>query len=321
MNNYSNNYILQSQSALLIADIFFEKGINEYNNSNYVKAIDYINISFKIYEIQNITDKNSQCYNVMSQIYFSISDIYKAFEYNLKFLRINQQAGNICEFDAFYINMGNLSIKIQNYHYALIFYKKALYYAELCNDIKSKALILSNIANVYYFNGNYSKSIEYSEQAIDVYEKTSDSLSVASCLINIGSALVENKKSNEAFEYFNKSLTLSYTLKSNYLICVNLLNISNINYENAKYNTVIDSLKKCLEISKKYNINDFYVEIFDILSNSYAKINDYKKAFINLNKFKIIKDSIYNATSVKSISGLEAKFLNEKKIKKLNNKI
>ena len=152
---------------------------------------------------------------------------------------------------------GNLYYSILNNDSALVYWQKALTYAERTNDYENTANLNSNLGTIYLQNGYLKTAINYFLTAQKIKQKLKEiDENYWSIYLNIGVANMSLHQYDRASTYFNTIPTRHYkSLK--FLVYLNKAKLQALknNQHLFYYN---------LDLSKQYLVkNSFYTNIFD----------------------------------------------------------
>lgn len=188
---------------------------------------------------------------------------------------------------------------------AIQYYDKALMHASKTNNDSIKDWIYNNLGNVYtYRNINFQKGIDYYKKGLDYSIKIKDSTEIVYTKLNIVSAYFASNDYKKGLEFLENSkkyvedkgeLEAKIILFSLYGSYYNHLN----DYEKAE-----SSYFKAVEYGKKNKVGivDASVcEVYGDFAEFYKKNKKYEKAFYYLEKYKILKEKIYNEDRLRNV--------------------
>ncbi|HIP12423.1 MAG TPA: tetratricopeptide repeat protein [Arcobacter sp.] len=222
-------------------ELYF-KGVKEYQNNNFDKAIEIFE------ELIKIAPNFSDPYANIAVIKKIQKDYKSSFEYLNKALKINPKNAQ------YHGNMGNLLREAKDYSKSIKAYLNAI-------KLNPKdAQNYNNLGITFEQAGDNNKAINAYKQAVKVDG------TFAKAVNNIGVILYKQKKYQESADIFSIALKTDptyYEVHSNKGACLNKLKL---------YDEAIDELN--LAIKHKPKHSGAYTNI----GNVYYKIHDYKKA-------------------------------------------
>ncbi len=320
--NKSEQYFLTA--VKLFKQVNDEEGESScYNNlglvleykGDYVGATDAYKQSLKIDKRINNRSGVAASLSNIGNILLRNGDYNNALKHYIESLKIREEINDIKGIAVVYLNIGAIYEKKEAFGEAIKNYKKALSKYMSINEKRQSAIALNNIGNLFYLQHNHKKAISYYEQALDIRREVNDKKGIASTLSNIANVYIEEKKYDEALKYIDKSEEYYKSVGNEYEI--NRLKIARAKYylQKKHYRKVINLLSA---IYKNPKIHDEYrQELYNILSEAYFKIGNYKKAFIDKEKYASLRDSLQRSKATEKIVKLQLQYEFDKKQKEL----
>jgi serine phosphatase RsbU (regulator of sigma subunit) len=244
---------------------------------DYEKAIKYYFEAKKIYERLNDIDN---IYNVQQNIgvmYFEKGELKRAKEYLLNVLKYQSKSNKLDDKASAYTNIAGIYIAEKKYDSCLYYFKLSLKYSLSGNNIDHIAVTYNNIGHIYNMI----------------------------------------KKPDSAIYYFKKSIEY-YTKIDNYAgISVANSGIANTYFMLKNYKMAEEHYKIALSIAEKYNIRKFAYSQYKQVSKFYAHLKNYEKAYLLLNSYLELKDSVENENKNRLLEEMQAKYDYEKQEKEI----
>ncbi len=212
---------------------------------------------------------------------------------------------------------------------------------------------LQNIALIYLNNKQYSESLKNLEAAKKIALKYKQNNILGQIYNTIGSVMDEQAKPVEANGFFKKALALAKEAKDEALSATILNNLGENTILLKKYDEAEKLLLECVEIKKKLNnpvslgitqiclgqalvrtkkyeqaaeaFNSGLAKVKDAgylqyqkiglegLALAYSKSGNYKDAYLNLDAFVKLNDTLLKESNNKIISELQTKYQSDKK--------
>ena len=265
-------------------------------------------------------------------------DYPKAFEYDLKALKIYEETGNRQGAADMNMSIGMVYRSQSDYPKALEYYFKALKMYEEIGNKKLVANVTGNIGRVYNNESDYSKALEYDFKALKMDEEIGNKGGILSVSLNLGASYLLQKNYTMAIEYNQKALKMAEEMGDKKTVAGSLCNIGEAylsiiedtsakpikvtgNPETAlnKYqpngaipkgraallHNAIDYIQRSLKICKEINALDFIQECYENLAEAYKLKGDYKKAMEYADSGRAIKDSIFSKKNSDKIAKME----------------
>lgn len=246
--------------------------------------------------------------NLMALVYMNKSDWNNSIKY------LNQALGksdNIKDLDLMHDIANNLGIVYkysQEFELSLKFHKQALNYAITGKNSRNIVYSLNNIGNLFVIQQNYDSGLQYYLAAEKECSENLNKRTITGVYNNIGYVYFMLKKYEEATQYWNKALDQLDATKDYHTITVLLNNLAEVetitgNYANAERNIVLaDSLHNT------NNFRDSRKNLYFTAFQLYNQTAKYEKAIDYLNRYIILKDSIYSDDLNNTISKMTSEF-------------
>jgi signal transduction histidine kinase len=330
-------YIFEDNNQLDSALIHYEKALAIANSldNNYLKATIFNEIA--------IVNKRMGKYKI-------------AKDYYQNSLAIAKQAKDLQLEEFGYHGLGTLYEVMGDYDKAIENYWSSIHLAEQQGSRSGVVNTMQNIAITYTKLKNHQTALETIEKAYKLSLEEKDTLLIGSVLFDYGKVLNAKELPDDALLKFTESLSFfqsanlkpliarcyfyiadTYTSKGNYALaqsyflqCADykdFISVKSYTELNAKLgalyikqgrwheaeNAFLTSFKQ----ADKYQLRDLKKESALSLSEIYAKLSDFSKAYQFGNIASILRDSLYNEAQSKGITELQFKYDTEKSEKEI----
>lgn len=177
---------------------------------------------------------------------------------------------------------------------AIFYYKKALNYANLTQNDTIKQTVNNNLGNMYCFEKKkFDTGIFHYKRAIEYSKKISDSSQLAFTTLNLTWALFDIGKFKEGEEGL-KQINAYYKNHRNNLtvVVLKILNGMYYNYKNQDLKAAVffnEAIRLGEQLNEKSDLSYAHLEYSKLL----LKLNDYKKAYENLEAYTRLNEDIY----------------------------
>ncbi|MCF6365719.1 MAG: tetratricopeptide repeat protein [Bacteroidales bacterium] len=246
------------------------------------KSFDCFMNALNIFEKDNDSIGISKSYLKLGYTYYHLKEFTKAQKYNMLSLQF-LKSSDYKELQNTYNNVGLVYSSLDMPDSALYYYQKSISSSKNINGRKNIFYELGNIANLHLNKGNYKKALETYLEVKKMSEEYRDKSSVSISFCNLSEVyfLMAEKE-----QIINK--------KKNY----NRLSVS---YADS-------ALTTAKSVNSLILINYSYERLFQ----SYKGLNDYKNAFLYLDSFVTVKDSLFDISKISEFEKLENKYQTEK---------
>ncbi|MBS1636937.1 MAG: tetratricopeptide repeat protein [Bacteroidetes bacterium] len=340
--------------ARLINDYIYEIKTNDPQ-----RALEYARQCLQLSKEINFKNGESDSYYQLSSIYQDYHNYNKAIEYGKMALQIDRIYGDSSRIASSLSNMGSIFQTANRYKEASQYFIQALRYVPLSLEYKRAGIYIS-IGVVFYNQLNLPLAQKYYEDALRIARKYNDLDNIARAEINLAVIYESQNRFDKALHtYFGTLKQLnSRDLQTEADICNNVAGIY-YHYEKmdsclyyveraknirlklhdtsgvAEINVNIASLydmqgKKDLAIAtylegadyaKKTHHISLLQAVYKDLSDIYSSLKQYDKAYEYQRQSDILKDSLYNAETLKQVTDMQTKYdseLKENQISLLN---
>lgn len=315
-------------SYVLLGDAYQLMGDLGRSEQNYLKALAIA----KIINNESTLTKIYGNYGTALQVKGDYSEALKYLLMSLQLAEKNEFTSGIGMAS---VNIANLYYKQSDYKKALQYYLKGLKCHESKRDKENIASTLANIGNIYDFLNDYDRSLQYHKKALELYEELQNKDGIALVNTNLGTLFEHKKDDNKALEHYFKALKLHQ--ESGYAMgtAVTLGKIGLIyTHSGSNLPSSISAQERLLIAEKKIeeslalkdsitaldvlrelhsNAAIFYSFKAENTNDNQIKAESLGKAYLHTQKENELRDSLFNAQSVKLIAEMNSKYETEKK--------
>lgn len=298
-----------------IADCYGSIASNYIAISDYEKAIKNYNSSILIREKIKDSLGLSKDLNNLGESYRRKSEYLEALKYFHKALRISEKLGKKSAIASTLNNLGLIHKSQEDYDTALSFFEKSLKIKKNLKDDRGVASSLGNIGITYFAKEEYEKAIEYYLEALEIFKKLEAKPQIANSLINLGVSSINQGNTSEALVYYRRALKIIDELGNKSGEAMILGNIGGLYYDLAasskfgrskNIQLAIQNLKEAISIYEAIGEMDARSNFLKTLADCYKFKKDYKKWGEYLEKYLVIRDSVFSAEKTEAISKLTA---------------
>ncbi len=324
--NYTKALEYHERAKTMMEDLGYREGIaNQLNNlGNVYLAIGKTNTALELYvealgifEAINATRRIGNSYNNLGAVNLNVGNYNKSIDYFIKAVKIFEKLEDKEGIANGWNNIGMVYYQQRNYQRSLNYYLKALELKQEIGNPVSEAKTLNNIGNVYMVLDDYDQALEYLSRSITIKREKGDLTGVAQSQVNIGKIYEKQKKYAASIEIYNTALETFKEIDYPVGIASCWINIGSVHYLTADYRRAITYLEKGLKIAKEIRNGEHQTKGMALLSNAYAGIKNYRKAFEHYQAYVLLKDSILDIETNNKINELTTKYENEKREKEL----
>ena len=300
-----------------LARVLNNIGVIKVNTGDYKTAIEYYNKSLKIkYQLKDTNGIAGTLANI-GNIYFLWGKYRESFKYNHTALSLYEMTNNKQGIAACSNHLGAIYENWKDFNSALNSYNTALELETYNRNSDGIANTLNNLGNLYNKMGVYEEALNKYEQSLEIRKKENNLKGIASTLNNIGTLYTQKSEYDKARNYFKQALNISRQINSGYEITVNLYAIGN-NYLTLKnYKSARPYFEESLKIASDNNFRELVADNYNALSTIYSNLQMYDKAYLCLQKYMMLKDSIFSKETYKQMAEIKTRYETEKKQKEI----
>jgi len=251
-------------------------------------------------------------YTNIGLVYWYKGFLNTSLDYYFKALKIIDETDDVAGFSFTLSTIGIIYNDLGDYYKAMDYFNKSLEICDKLNNRSGIAYAKANIADTYVKILNYDKAQELLIQASEIFKEIGDINAYSGTLINLGNIYIKLGKLDEAYDYFQKYLKISGENrdKSKNVVCN--INIGEIFNMKGKHILALKFLFHGLELAKEIGNISLMRDAYKNISDSYSKLNNYRKAYQYHQLYNTFKDSIFNEIRSNEIGRIEAKYEYEK---------
>lgn len=306
------NSIYATRAEIMRAFYFMEK-------ANYKKAEElYLKNIVKLDSL-GLEDELTKAYSMLGITQMRLGNLDDALASQLKALK---KAENLnyteSKMAGFYMNVGIIYIQLDKPDITIEYFSKAEQAFSKAKNQPGLMRVKANIAQLYLTKKDYQKAISIYKETADFFESINDTYAMGRVYNRIGEAYKLAKDFINAKIWYNKALILAQETDRPNIISLVYRDLGRIAGLEKNNNEALSFYKKSLETNLASNNKKRQLDDYSLISRYYERNNDYKNAFEYLEKYQIIKDSIFNKESQDKINELNIKFQTERKEAALN---
>ena len=355
--NLSISYANKLNLHQIIIDGYEKKAAISSFNQEPESSIDFLKNALYSASLEKNKQQNKDILNRISTTYHSIGQLDSAIHYFQKGLRLKEELNDSEGLVSDFIALGNLYRERGDYEEAQQHLIEALKIAETESDTFSITTIYSELGDIYTAQNVWNIAEEYYNKALILARLKKSRFAEAGCNKKLGFVFQQQKKDNEAIESYEAALKIYSQLNNKINEADVILSLSHIYKEGNQFVKAKKLLTEALEARSKsqdmlsmlsikmalaeielkqgfpykgiayaeeclpsyitMDDNEGLRNVYTLLSNAYAKIGDFKRAYnLHLN-YSEINDSLTSIDRTKAIKKFDLLYSTEKKDKEI----
>jgi serine phosphatase RsbU (regulator of sigma subunit)/uncharacterized protein HemY len=292
-------------------------GMINMNQGNYDKALEYYFKSLRLSKALNDKNSISTANNNIGMVFWNQGNYDKALKYFLVSLKIDEEMGNQAGMASSYNNIGLIYWAQNNYDKALDNFTQVITIYSQLKDKKGMAGAYSNIGGVNFYKGKKDLSVSFFKKSLELYTEINHKPGMSTTCCNISDVLIEQKKFDEALEYSGRALEIEKEIGNKAQMCYILMSMAKNFSSRKQYENAFKYLEQSEELAAEMHAFKQLGETYNLKSEIYKEMGNYKDAYANHVLYMNIKDSIYNSESSSQIAEMDAKYNADKKNKEI----
>ncbi len=249
-------------------------------------------------------------YTQMGYVYERKGQLDKAADYALESLKLGEELGDTKAIALAYTDLSNLFWKqskfLRGLEYGLkslkIFEKRGIH--DLDYDFA-----LYVVGNNYLALGQFEEALDYYRHAISIGERYGFYNNLSDVYISLVDLYAIMREYTAAEKAGEEALKYAELLDNNFMTMRSWLALGKLQNLQGKYISAIKSLEKSIEVATADFNDEFYLsQVYENLGKAYAGNHNYHEAYLALEKYDRLKNSIFTTEADRHISLLQTEF-------------
>lgn len=306
-------YRKQIQDTLGIADGLMNIGVVHTYKGDNKNAFEYLSASIPYFEqggdLLSVAKAN---YN-LGTIQWNYSNYDLALNNFFSSLKAFEKEGNHYLLASCFENIAGIYMDMGNHQNAVKYYKRSMQYSEASGDTRLTASNYHSMARVmestnqidsaYYFLG---KSLKLSKEG--------GFKDILSLNYHSQGVFIAKEDPTKAIGLLNKSITLKKELDfDKYNIATSLFELGKIHMDQGLVGKAKETFEEGWEVSRQTDSKDIKSQLSMALYNLHKRSGSEKRALPYLEEYQVLRDSIFDEETAKSVVAREIQYETAKK--------
>lgn len=276
-----------------------------YDQQEYQKAKDYALKALPLFRYPNM--EKADCLNLLGIIHVRIGDFASAAAYAKQCVDIDMKLGDPDRISSSLNTLAGTYMAADQPKEAEQFILQGLEYADKANNPTRKAILLGMASEVYHKIGNDNKSLDYARRAFALDSIHDRKPKMAMRLSQMASALAGLKRYKESEKTYRRAIVLLEEVGNTHSIGIDLNQLGFVYIKQNRPQEAISCFRKAAAIFDQ--MGDLYNNVHSHkgLYESYWSVNP-DSARIALDRFNVLKDSLYHQASADALARYNAEF-------------
>lgn len=319
LNHVAKKLVVSSDQNLILNDTYhYQLAIFLFRTSQLDSAVTVSKMGLKLHQpSQKPAYKSFKFHNILGSVYVYKNMHKKAVQEFQIAIKILESHGNYHQAALIKNNLANVFFSLHDYESSYKYSKQA--YEQL--KMEKDSVYLPSLTGVYAVSAiklNYlEQSDSLANESLELSQKYNNVLGLIVsnyCLgdVNLG---IDNYQKAETF--FKTSLQISESVGNQHFIMLNKVGLLYANVNLKQFDLAVKYGIQALEESKAQKNDNTLYAIHKNLGYAYFGINDFKKAYININKAHEMYQKSATLENKKAINDILVKYDTEKKEKEI----
>lgn len=332
----------------------YEMGIYYREIAEFDSAFVYLDKALQLAEIYSYDQMLPQIYNGLGTIWYKLSNFEKALDFYKQSVEYGidyDEAGNTNRL----LNIGKVYFYQGEYNNALDFFQKAYENSEKHKNMQGKAHSYKEMAKIYNIWEEYKRAKQYYERALAIYEELGDKRQISIVLNELGIIARNEKEYQNSIDYQQRSLKLKEEIGYDYGIAASLNGLGITYKTLGEYDKALENYRKALDIqmlindemgaaatigniglvyqlmgrndlalkqylessrrAEKISYHQLILNNLQATANVYMELKDYENSLTYLNRYIVMKDSVFNEEKHRQFAEMQTRYETVKKDK------
>lgn len=303
---YLDTLLNESNSEMpraFLAQADMAEGIYYYNVTDYTLSEKSLLKSAAIYEELKLKEPLSKNLNYLGIVQKYLGKLEKASASHMKSLKLKEEL-KITGFQlmASYANLGVLQWELGNLETSTEYYLKA---EQICLEeglTRPLQMMRGNLASNYQDAKEYDKALIQYKMVLRHWDSIDDKRYIAKGLNSIGSLYFDLDSLKLSKEFYEKSLKVSREFGEPQMVGLTTRNLGKISMKEQKYSSALEYFLEATRISEQTGTNTRNVGDYLNISEAYAALGQYKRAYENREIHFQKYDSVFKKEKIEQIN-------------------
>ncbi|MEM1279822.1 MAG: CHAT domain-containing tetratricopeptide repeat protein [Cyanobacteria bacterium P01_H01_bin.152] len=260
------------------ADRLYERGVREFNASQYQNAQTSLQAALEIY--QEIANRHGEgeTLNILGVLFQIAGQPRNAIELLEQAVAIAEEIGDRQMQGAAIGNLGIVYRNLGEYEQAIEYYSDLLVISREVRDRRGESLALGNLGNANRDLSQYDAAIEFYEQALEISQEIGDSRSEGRSLVNLGFIYSSLGQHEQAIGLYQQSIAIFHEIGDRQGEGGALAGLGSTYDSVGRYEQAIDLHEQALAISREIGDRQSEGEALGGLGIAHDNLGQYEQA-------------------------------------------
>ncbi len=274
------------------------RGNNKQALPNYQKALEIARALGK-------RDNESFILALLGYVHRDQGNFTKAIESNQEALRIRQEIGNKRLVANSLSNLAQIYHMLQDYEQSTAYLEQVLDTAIILEDKSLQAKTRLRIGNDQKLTGQYDEALVNVRYALEYRKANGPERQINTPYQYLGSIFLAKNQLDSAYYYLNQSLEFSRKYADAQVQSLCLLDLGRIDQRRGQLAQAIAKWEEARDILPENTFTQEEASIAEALYEGYRAQNQSAKALYQLERFRLLQDSLFGDANTKALARME----------------
>ncbi|WP_171041710.1 tetratricopeptide repeat protein [Pseudoalteromonas phenolica] len=288
----------------LLADTQSAIGMTYFSQAKFTHAFEWLLNAKENYQAIDLERGVVHTLGRIGSIYRSIGDLDNALSYQLQTIEGQRKVGNKKSLAIAFNNTAIVYKDLGKYQEAIEMHTKSL---ELKREIgyeRGMVYSFNNLGETHRLAGDLATAKSYLAKAEELANKLNNRMLLGSTNLYLGRIAITEKRYEDAERILAMAMGTYRKRNSASRIAEGLVEQANLSMQTQHYQTAVSQLKEAIEYAQKAQKNVVLFKAYELLSEVYANIGDFRSAYDMQVTFRQSKDKLFDLNSQQRVEML-----------------
>ncbi|MDP4264849.1 MAG: tetratricopeptide repeat protein [Bacteroidota bacterium] len=302
----------QLRDSFIVALAYYQRGQYYMYKELYGEAEDLFKKSLATKFEKDQSSHTAVVYNDMGYLFGKTGELEKQVNWYLKAIRIYEKAGEMTGLATTTANLGAAYYSLGKTEEAIIYMKEAVAMRQKLGAMQGLATTYGNLSSIYAAT-SLDSAIKYQELATKCAERNGLKISLVQGYTNMSLLMNRQKKTAEALEYIKKAIAICRELNDKTGLADRTRWAAILSADLKDSAATENYYQEAYQLASALQNKTLLRDIFGSKAVYYKNKNDFERAYDNLKKYYLYRDSLINEKTATNIAELQTKYETEKK--------
>ena len=314
--------LIPKDDTIGLATLYLNIGSCYHNWGFTDSALHYYEESLTINESIDNNENIAKLLNNIAVVHKQKANYEMAIEYFQKSIKVKKILGDNKGIGRSQMNIGAVFGSMGNYEKAIEIYHKSIVILNQHKEFGSLARTYNNIGNNKIELKELDSAYFYFRMSLHLRQKIQDNKGQISSLISLADLFThEYDNIDSAYFYASKALILANETKDGYSKLLAEIVVARYYAQNMQYQKAIELLKPNIEFLEQQELHQQLAEIFEIISNAFEGLGDFKNALSFRKQYENKKSILDNIEIETRVNELQLEYGNDLRLVAKQNEI